>query len=48
MDSVQMIRPGWAPPERTADGSDKDRLEAWPERGILGTQLGPNRNRRQW
>ncbi|AWB22867.1 metallophosphoesterase [Methylobacterium currus] len=29
-------------------GSDADALGAWPERGLLGTQLGPNRNGRQW
>ena len=23
-------------------------LEAWPERGLLGTQLGPNKNGRKW
>ena len=31
-----------------ADGSDADAIGAWPERGILGTQLGPNRNGRPW
>ncbi|GEP00344.1 metallophosphoesterase family protein [Methylobacterium haplocladii] len=29
-------------------GSDADALGAWPERGLLGTQLGPNRNGRHW
>jgi Icc protein len=29
-------------------GSDADAIGAWPERGLLGTQLGPNRNGRQW
>lgn len=33
---------------RMADGSDADAVEAWPERGLLGTQLGPNRNGRKW
>ena len=33
---------------RHADGSDADAIEAWEERGILGTQLGPNRNGRKW
>lgn len=33
---------------RHADGSDADAVEPWPERGILGTQLGPNRNGREW
>jgi Icc protein len=47
-DCVQPARPGWTPPERAADGSDRDRVGAWPERGILDTQLGPNRNGRKW
>ena len=47
-DSIQVARPSWTPPERVSDGRDKDRVGAWPERGILGTQLGPNRNGRQW
>jgi hypothetical protein len=34
--------------ERHADGSDADRIGAWEARGILGTQLGPNRNGRHW
>lgn len=29
-------------------GSDADAVGAWPEKGVLGTQLGPNRNGRQW
>ena len=29
-------------------GSDADALGAWPDKGLLGTQLGPNRNGRQW
>jgi hypothetical protein len=31
-----------------ADGSEADALGPWPEKHILGTQLGPNRNGRQW
>ena len=29
-------------------GSDADALGAWEARGLMGTQLGPNRNGRQW
>lgn len=29
-------------------GSDADAIGAWPEKGLLGTQLGPNRNGRHW
>ena len=47
-DRVEPAAEGWTPPPRHADGSDADRIEAWPERGILGSQLGPNRNGRQW
>jgi 3',5'-cyclic-AMP phosphodiesterase len=36
------------PPVRQANGSDADALGGWPEKGILGTQLGPNRNGRKW
>ena len=45
---IALPGPGFAPPARAADGSDADRIEAWPEIGILGTQLGPNRNGRKW
>ncbi len=47
-DAVQPVRPGWRPPPRKADGSDSDCVGPWPERGILNTQLGPNRNGRKW
>jgi len=40
--------PSYRPPQRIADGSDADALSAWPERHLLGTRLGPNRNGRQW
>ena len=29
------------------NGSDQDAVEAWPENGIFGTQLGPNRTGNQ-
>jgi Icc protein len=35
-------------PERIADGGDADTVGPWPEKGILGTQLGPNKNGRKW
>ncbi|CAE6909228.1 3',5'-cyclic adenosine monophosphate phosphodiesterase CpdA [Paraburkholderia domus] len=31
-----------------ADGSDRDTVGEWPEKHLLGTQLGPNRNGRKW
>ena len=38
----------YTPPRRHADGSDKDAVGVWPEKHILGTQLGPNRNGKKW
>jgi 3',5'-cyclic-AMP phosphodiesterase len=36
------------PPSRERGGSDAASIGAWPENGILGTQLGPNRHGRKW
>jgi predicted phosphodiesterase len=48
-DAVQPAGPAWLPPERRrADGSDADRIGAWPEKFVFDTQLGPNRNGRKW
>ena len=38
----------WADAERPTAGSDAASIGAWPENGIHGTQLGPNRNGRHW
>jgi Icc protein len=35
-----------APPRRPGD--DSNAISAYPEKGILGTQLGPNKNGRKW
>lgn len=35
-------------PARSATGSDRNSIGAWPERHLLATQLGPNRNGRKW
>jgi hypothetical protein len=35
-------------PPAIGDGSDRDSVGAWPEKHLLGTQLGPNRNGRKW
>ena len=36
-------------PARQRAARDQDNaLEAWPEHGLLGTQLGPNKNGRKW
>ena len=35
--------------ERKCEERDQDNaLEAWPEHGLLGTQVGPNKNGRKW
>ena len=35
--------------ERESEKRDQDNaLEAWPEHGLLGTQLGPNKNGKKW
>jgi 3',5'-cyclic-AMP phosphodiesterase len=41
------IRP-FEPPPRRQGGSDAASIGAWPENGIVGTQLGPNRHGRKW
>jgi len=35
-------------PPVSRSGSDAAAIGAWPENGIFGTQLGPNRNGRRW
>jgi Icc protein len=47
-DTIRVAVKGYRPTDRIADGSDADTIGAWPERHILGTQLGPNRNGRRW
>jgi hypothetical protein len=47
-DRILVATPGYQAPARIADGSDADAVEPWPERHLLGTRLGPNRNGRQW
>jgi Icc protein len=41
---IQAATPAYVPPVRPRDGSDASSIGAWPENGIFGTQLGPNRN----
>jgi hypothetical protein len=47
-DVVEPAGPAWTAPGRAANGSDQDRIGAWPEKCIFDTQLGPNRNGRDW
>ncbi|RXH56271.1 ICC-like protein phosphoesterase [Granulicella sibirica] len=35
--------------QRKSEERDQDNaLEAWPEDGLLGTRLGPNKNGKKW
>ena len=43
---VQVAPAPYQPPPRPGAGSDAASLGAWEDNGILGTQLGPNRNAR--
>ena len=36
------------PSRQRAERDQDNALEAWPEHGLLGTQLGPNKNGRKW
>ena len=47
-DAIETAGPGEAGPTSPPRGSDAHSVGAWPERHILGTQLGPNRNGRHW
>ncbi len=47
-DSIVVAGRDCVPIKRVADGSDVNAVAAWPERHLLGTRLGPNRNGRQW
>lgn len=51
-DTIQvLVRESDAVPKRgmpDAPGRDFHTLGAWPEHGIAGTQLGPNKNGRRW
>jgi hypothetical protein len=37
-----------SPHLQVAHRDQDNAIGAWPERGILGTQLGPNKNGRKW
>src|SRR5882724_55773 len=47
-ETIRVAGGNYRAPQRKADGSDADAVGAWPEKHILGTQLGPNRNGRKW
>ena len=42
--TIDLAGPFTPDPVRQKNGSDADSIGAWPQNGIFGTQLGPNRN----
>jgi 3',5'-cyclic-AMP phosphodiesterase len=48
VDTIDVAVPGYRPPDRRPDRSDANTVGAWPERHLLATRLGPNRNGRKW
>ena len=46
-DEIRVVSGDLAQPERAARDQN-NALEAWPEHGLLGTQLGPNKNGKKW
>jgi 3',5'-cyclic-AMP phosphodiesterase len=49
-DTIRLINPSsgqWKPANRSPVDNE-NAIGAWPEHGILGTQLGPNKNGRKW
>ena len=42
------IRVGGAAPQQRAARDQGNALATWPERGLLATQLGPNKNGKKW
>jgi Icc protein len=47
-DIIEPAPSGWQATPGLDDGSDRSRVESWPSKGIVGGQLGPNRNGRKW
>jgi 3',5'-cyclic-AMP phosphodiesterase len=49
VDSIRIVlgTSAYHSPERAKRDQD-NALPAWPERGLMGTQLGPNKNGRKW
>jgi 3',5'-cyclic-AMP phosphodiesterase len=48
-DSIRLVlgASAYQSPERS-ERDHNNAIEAWPQRGLLGTQLGPNKNGRKW
>jgi 3',5'-cyclic-AMP phosphodiesterase len=46
-DAIRLVVGARAEQEHAARDQE-NALEAWPEHGLLGTQLGPNKNGKKW
>lgn len=50
-DTIRVVMnpsPGQYKPATRIAGDKNNEIGAWPEHGILGAQLGPNKNGRKW
>jgi arsenical pump membrane protein len=47
-DEIRVLVGADRPSRECAERDQNNALEAWPEHGLLGTQLGPNKNGRKW
>lgn len=48
VDEIRLLAGPDRPSRERAERDQDNVLEAWPEHGLLGTQLGPNKNGRKW
>ena len=48
VDEIRVLIGSNRPSRERAERDQDNVLEAWPEHGLLGTQLGPNKNGRKW
>lgn len=48
VDEIRVLVGSDRPSRERAERDQDNALEAWPEHGLLGTQLGPNKNGRKW
>ena len=48
VDEIRVLVGSDRPSRERVERDQDNSLEAWPEHGLLGTQLGPNKNGRKW
>ncbi len=46
-DEIRVVS-GFSAERERVERDQNNALEAWPEHGLLGTQLGPNKNGKKW